>query len=162
MPLTARTGSMDSRTIAAQMDVDLQEMRTCGLDYGEARVGVAIDDELGMLAHPRGALPAKPEKDLMAALAALAKEEGVERFVVGLPLDMKGGEGDAARKVRAFAQRLADATGLDVELWDERLTTVEARRALSSAGLRERDIRGHVDEAAAVTLLQSWLGRQRR
>ena len=132
-------------------------MRTCGLDWGEARVGVAIDDELGAMAHPRGALASKPDKELLAALVTLAKDEGVGRFVVGLPLDMKGGEGDAARKARAFAQRLADATGLEVELWDERLTTVEARRALASTGLRERDIRGHVDEAAAVTLLQSWL-----
>lgn len=138
------------------------------LDYGDARVGVAIDDELGALAHPRGNLAAHPEPKLLAELAKLATDSGVSRFVVGLPLDMKGGEGDAARKSRAFAQRLADHTGLEVELWDERLTTAEARRALASAGLRERtkkrsgrSIRAHVDEAAAVTLLQSWLDARR-
>ena len=137
--------------------------RTCALDYGEARVGVAVDDELGALAHPRGALPAHPEPALFAELVKLARESSVRRFVVGLPFDMRGGEGDSARKARAFAQRFADATGLDVELWDERLTTTEARRALASAGLRERtnkrsgrSIRAHVDEASAVTLLQSW------
>jgi putative holliday junction resolvase len=135
--------------------------RICALDYGEARVGVAIDDELGSLAHPRGALPAKPEKGLFDALRTLARDEGVGRFIVGLPLDMKGGEGDSARKVRAFAQRLADAIGLAVELWDERLTTVEARKKLAGVGLRERDIRRRVDEAAAVTLLQSWLDQRR-
>ncbi len=142
--------------------------RVVALDYGDARVGVAIDDELGALAHPRGVLPAHPEPKLLAELVKLAKESSVECFVVGLPLDMKGGEGDAARKSRAFAQRLADATGLDVELWDERLTTAEARRALASVGLRERtkkksgrSIRAHVDEAAAVTLLQSWLDSRR-
>ena len=140
----------------------MKHERTCALDYGEARVGVAIDDELGAMAHPRPTVAAKPEKDLLAALVTLAREEGVGRFVVGLPLDMKGGEGDGARKVRAFAQRLADATGLDVELWDERLTTVEARRKLAGAGLKERDIRGRVDAAAAVTLLQSWLDRSSR
>jgi len=136
----------------------------CALDYGAARVGVAIDDDLGALAHPRGALAAHPEPKLLAELVKIARESSVERFVVGLPLDMKGGEGEAARKARAFAQRLADATGVDVELWDERLTTAEARRALSTAGLREktkkksgRSIRAHVDEAAAVALLQSWL-----
>ncbi len=144
----------------------------CALDYGDARVGVALDDELGALAHPRGALPAHPEPKLLAELVKLVRESGVSRFVVGLPLDMKGGEGDAARKARAFAQRLADATGIDVELWDERLTTAEARRALATAGLREkthkrsgRSIRAHVDEASAVTLLQSWLdahARERR
>ena len=131
-------------------------------------MGVAIDDELGALAHPRGALAAKPEPALFAELVKLARESSVGRFVVGLPLDMKGGEGDAARKARAFAQRLADATGLDVELWDERLTTTEARRALAAAGLRERtnkrsgrSIRAHVDEASAVALLQSWLDAHR-
>ena len=138
--------------------------RTCALDYGEARVGVAIDDELGLMAHPRGALAAKPEPALLEALRRLVSEHDVRRFVVGLPLDMKGGEGDAARKARAFAQRLADATGLSVELWDERLTTTQARRALASAGLRERtrkrsgrSIRAHVDEAAASAILQAWL-----
>lgn len=131
-------------------------------------MGVAVDDELGALAHPRGALPAKPEPKLFAELVNMARESGVSRFVVGLPLDMKGGEGDAAKKARAFAQRLADATGLDVELWDERLTTTMARRALSAAGLRERtkkrskrSVRAHVDEAAAVALLQSWLDARR-
>jgi putative Holliday junction resolvase len=145
-----------------------QRTRTCALDWGEARVGVAVDDELGALAHPRGAVPAKPERQLFETLAKIARESGVSRFVVGLPLDMRGGEGDAAKKARAFAQRLADAIGLDVELWDERLTTAEARRALASAGLRERtkkrggrSIRAHVDEAAAVTLLQSWLDAHR-
>lgn len=144
------------------------EFRTCALDWGEARVGVAVDDELGALAHPRGALAAKPERALFAELVRLAREADVGRFVVGLPLDMRGGEGDAAKKARAFAQRLADATGLDVELWDERLTTTSARRALAEAGLRERtkkrtgrSIRAHVDEAAAVTLLQSWLDARR-
>ena len=138
--------------------------RTCALDYGEARVGVAIDDELGLIAHPKGVLAARPEPAFLEALKRMVKGEDIRRFVVGLPLDMKGGEGDAARKARGFAQRVADATGLDVELWDERLTTTQARRALASAGLREhtrkrsgRSIRAHVDEAAAVAILQAWL-----
>jgi len=144
--------------------------RTCALDYGEARVGVAIDDELGLIAHPKGALAARPEPVFLEALKRMVEDEDVQRFVIGLPLDMKGGEGDAARKARGFAQRVADATGLEVELWDERLSTTQARRALASAGLREhtrkrsgRSIRAHVDEAAAVAILQAWLDvRSRR
>jgi putative Holliday junction resolvase len=143
--------------------------RTCALDVGEARVGVAIDDELGVLAHPRGVLARRPEPTLFAALAALASDEHLARFVLGFPLDMKGGEGDAARKMRAFGQRLADATGLPVELWDERLSTVAARRALIAAGLHERtkkksgrSVRAHVDEASAVTILQSWLDARKQ
>ncbi len=138
--------------------------RTCALDFGEARVGVAIEDELGLIAHPRGVFAAKPEPALLDALRRLIAEESITRVVVGLPLDMKGGEGDSARKARGFAQRVADATGLEVELWDERLSTTQARRALADAGLRERtnkksgrSIRAHVDEAAAVAILQSWL-----
>lgn len=143
------------------------QRRTCALDLGEARVGVAIDDELGMLAHPRGVIPARPEKAMLEAIAALARAEDIGHFVVGLPLDMKGGEGDAARKARRLAQAIADATGLAVELWDERLSTVQARRALAEAGVpersrgkRDRSAKARIDEAAAATILQAWLERR--
>ncbi len=128
---------------------------------------MAIDDELGMLAHPRGIIPARPENAMLAAIAELARAEDVGRFVVGLPLDMKGGEGEAARKARRLAQAIADATGLPVELWDERLSTVQARRALAEAGVperargkRSRSAKTHIDEAAAATILQAWLERR--
>jgi putative Holliday junction resolvase len=124
-------------------------------------VGVAIDDELGSMAHPRGALDARDPQALLAALVALADEEDVGRFVVGLPLDMRGGEGEAARHARAFAHRLADATGRPVELWDERLSTVQAQRALRASNVRGRKVRAHIDEAAACAILQSWLDARR-
>ncbi len=123
-------------------------------------MGVAISDELGALAHARGVLPARPRPALLEALTALVKDEGVRRFVVGLPLDAKGGEGDAARKATEIAQQIADATGCDVELWDERLTTVEASRRLAEADVRGKKARAHVDETAAVLILQSWLDAQ--
>ena len=123
-------------------------------------MGVAIDDELGSMAHPRGALDARDRKALLSALRDLAKEENVRRFVVGLPLDMKGGEGDAARKARALAQEIADATGREVELWDERLTTVQAQSALAASEVRGRRARARVDEAAACMILQAWLDRR--
>ena len=135
--------------------------RTCGLDLGAARVGVAIDDELRMMAHPRGALDARDRKALLAALRALADDEGVERFVVGLPLDMHGGEGIAARRARATAQQIADATGREVELWDERLTTVQAARELAASEVRGKKARARIDEAAACAILQSWLDARR-
>ncbi len=131
--------------------------RTIGLDLGGVRCGVAIDDELGQLAHPRPNLPAKDRKALVAKLAELARDEGAERFVIGLPLEMSGAEGQAAERVRTFAQHLADASGLDVVLWDERLSTVEASAALHRAGLDARAQKGVIDAAAAVTILQSWL-----
>jgi putative Holliday junction resolvase len=132
------------------------------LDLGGARVGVAIDDELGSMAHPRGVLDARDRRKLLAELAKLADEENVARFVVGLPLDMKGGEGDAARKARGLAQEIADATGRDVELLDERLTTVQARRSLEASEVRGRKQKGRIDEAAATAILQAWLDARAR
>jgi putative Holliday junction resolvase len=122
---------------------------------------VAIADELGLLAHPRGALDARNRAALLAALRRLADEEGVTRFVVGLPLDMKGGEGEAARSAREFAARVADATGRSVVLWDERLTTVQAQRELAASELRGKKARDRIDEAAACAILQSWMDAQR-
>ena len=135
--------------------------RTCALDLGNRRVGVAVDDELGLMAHPRGFLDARNEGALLAALRALADDQHVARFIVGLPLEMRGTEGAAARRARAMAQKIADATGLPVELWDERLTTVQAKRALRASELRGARARARVDEAAACAILQSWLDARR-
>ena len=133
---------------------------SCALDLGAARVGVAISDELGELAHPRGILPGRDVNVLLASLRALVDAEKITHVVVGLPLDMKGGEGDSARNVRQLAQRIADVTNCDVELWDERLSTVQARRALADSEVHGRKVREHIDEASAVVLLQAWLDAQ--
>jgi putative Holliday junction resolvase len=135
--------------------------RTCGIDPGDVRIGVAIDDELGLLAHPRGTLPAKDPAAVIAALRRMVEEDEVGRFVVGLPLDMRGGEGTSARKARALAQRIADGTGRDVELWDERLSTVQAARSLRASEVRGPKARARIDEAAACAILQSWLDARR-
>jgi putative Holliday junction resolvase len=131
--------------------------RTCALDLGRVRVGVAIDDELGAMAHPRGTLDGTNRKALLASLKALADDENVVRFVVGLPLDMSGSEGLAARGAREMAQHVANATGREVELWDERLTTVQAQRALAASEVRGKKARQRIDEAAACAILQAWL-----
>jgi putative Holliday junction resolvase len=133
--------------------------RSIGIDLGGVRCGVAIDDELGF-AHPRPNLPAKDRRALVSALAELARSEGARRFVIGLPLEMSGREGRAAERVRIFAQHLADASGLDVILWDERLSTVEAAGALRRAGLDARAQKPLIDAAAAVGILQSWIDAQ--
>jgi putative Holliday junction resolvase len=113
------------------------------------------------LAHPRPFLPAGDLHGLLAALAELAKEEGIEVFVVGLPRSMDGSERTSARRVRRFALELKKATGVRVELVDERLSTVEARGRLRAQGLDERRQRGRIDSAAAAILLQSFLDAQR-
>jgi putative Holliday junction resolvase len=116
-----------------------------------------VTDELGLMAHPRGALAAKPQPALLAALRELVAEEGIGRIIVGLPLDMRGTEGEAARRARQLAQVIADATGCGVELFDERLTTVQAQRALTDSGVKGQKARARIDEASAVTILQAWL-----
>ena len=157
-----RNGRWPQRGICANRSM-MGSARTIGLDLGGMRCGVAIDDELGHLAHPRPNLPAKDRKALVGALVELAREENARRFVIGLPLEMSGEEGRAAERVRTFAQHLADATGLEVVLWDERLSTVEAAGALRRSGLDARAQKSVIDAAAAVTILQSYLdARQRR
>ncbi len=140
--------------------------RVCALDPGRARIGVAIDDELGLLAHPRGTLDPRDAKGLAVALRSLVDDENVTRFVVGLPLRLQGGEGASAREARHLAQLVADATGRTVELWDERFSTVQAQRALSASEVRGKKARARIDEAAACAILQSWLdarkGRRER
>jgi putative Holliday junction resolvase len=134
-------------------------MRVAAVDLGKVRVGVAVSDELGALAHPRSALAGGNQKKLLADLALLAKTEGIRRFLVGHPLNQTGGEGREAARARKFAQALADATGLEVELVDERLSTVEATRRLAEGGISARDRRPLVDSASAAVLLQAWLDR---
>lgn len=129
----------------------------CALDLGAARVGVAVSDELGVMAHPRGALAAKPRPALLEALKTLVTEENISRIVIGFPLDMRGTEGEAARRSREMAQAIADATSCAVELFDERLTTVQAQRALTASGLKREKARARIDEASAVAILQAWL-----
>ena len=95
-------------------------------------------------------------KDL-EALAALAREEDVQRVVIGLPLRLDGTAGPAAEEARRFAADLEKVVNIPVELWDERLTTVEVERVMTDAGVRRRKRRDHVDRLAAVLILQSWL-----
>jgi putative Holliday junction resolvase len=135
--------------------------RAAAIDLGKARVGVAVADELGLFAHPRPFLDGRNRRALLDALAALAREEGVTRFLVGAPLELTGREGPAARRAADFARALADATGVDVELIDERLSTIEAARRLREGGVSGRRARERVDGAAAAVLLQAWLDARR-
>ncbi|AKT39642.1 Holliday junction resolvase RuvX [Chondromyces crocatus] len=141
-------------------DSGLDEGRVAAIDLGAARIGVAVTDELGLMAHPRPPLDGSTGKAVLEALTSLAREEGVKRFLVGLPLNLDGREGSAARKATTFAQELANATGIAVELVDERLSTVEASRRLREGGVNSRRARKRIDGAAAAVLLQAWLDRR--
>ena len=132
-------------------------MKAAGIDLGRVRVGLAVTDDLGKMAHPRPHLDGRDPKRLLDSLAALAEAENVTTFVLGLPRTLGGREGPPARRARKFAERLRERTGLAVELVDEWWTTKEALARLRDQGVSERDSRERVDSAAAALLLQGWL-----
>jgi putative Holliday junction resolvase len=127
-------------------------VRVLALDYGSARCGCAVSDPTGALATPIDPVPAPGTRRGLGRLRALAVELGAELIVVGLPLSLSGADSDQTRETRAFAERLGGATGLPVELYDERFTTQLAQRTGGRAS---------EDSRAAAHLLESWLASRR-
>ena len=132
-----------------------------GLDLGSRRIGLAVSDPEGRIAFPAGVLARQGREKDLAALGDLVREREVSRIVVGLPIHMDGRSGPEAEAARAFSSALAEATGVPVELLDERWTSLEAERSLRQTQPRGRKGRGEVDTVAATILLRTWLERQR-
>lgn len=132
-----------------------------GIDHGERRVGVALSDEDSRIAQPHDTLARRDPDALIAAVGELARAKEVGEIVVGLPLGLDGREGASARRARRFAERLGQATGIPIVLWDERMTTVAAQRALGEAGVRAKAQRTMIDRVAAALMLQSYLDAKR-
>ena len=131
--------------------------RVLGIDFGRARIGVAVSDELGMLAHPVETIPGADVNSAAKRVAALAREKKVARVILGLPRHMSGALGVAADEVQAFAGKLRPLLSCPLLLWDERLSTTAANRALREAGQKTRHTRGIVDQVAAQMILQGYL-----
>jgi putative Holliday junction resolvase len=136
-------------------------VRAAAIDLGAVRVGLAVADDLGLLAHPRPFLDGRNQRALLQRLKELQLAEGIELFVVGLPRELSGREGPAAKRVRAFVRLLQQTTPAQVELYDEWLSTREASGRLRAQGLSARQQRGRIDSAAAAILLQSFLDGRR-
>lgn len=132
--------------------------RILALDPGEARIGVAVSDELGMLAHPRPAIPGRDRAAALRAIAGIVAAEGIREIIVGLPLSLSGERGPQARAVEAFVADLRHAVAVPVRTADERLTSAQAARQAPSAA-RRRD--GTLDSLAAALLLQAELDARR-
>ncbi len=130
--------------------------RALGLDLGDARIGVAISDDDRRLALPLGNVRTGAPGDLKA-IAAIVHEHDVTAVVVGHPRSMSGASGPRAVKAERFAEALSAVLAIPVELQDERLSTVEAERALREAGVEGRARRRVVDRTAATVILQAWL-----
>jgi putative Holliday junction resolvase len=136
-------------------------MRIAALDVGDARIGVAVSDELGITAQGVGVVQRVGGRRDLEALARILAPYAPERLVVGLPLNMNGTEGPQAARVRAFAEKAAAHLALPVEFWDERLTTVAAERILLEGDLRRKRRRELVDRVAAALILEGYLARRR-
>lgn len=128
-----------------------------GLDLGDARIGVAISDPDRRLAVPVGTVQVGRPPGELRALADIVRERGATLVVVGHPLSMSGEAGAAARHAESIAETLRALLSVPVVLHDERLSTVEAERALTAAGTRGRERRAVVDASAAAVILQAWL-----
>ncbi len=130
--------------------------RILGIDYGEARVGLALSDELGMFAHPLETVEVR-KIEPARRIGEIAKRENVSLLVLGMPRNMDGSYGQAAEKVKDFAEILKKRTSLEIKLWDERMTSLAAQRVLRDAGRKTKEGRKIIDQVAAQMILQSYL-----
>ena len=129
-----------------------------GIDHGEARIGVAATDPLGILAHPVETIDMR-KTDAIERIAVLAQQRSVKILVLGLPVRVDGTEGTAAEKVRAFGAKLSKRIpGLPLVYVDEAYTTMDAAAKLREAGRNARQQKGVIDQAAAVAILDAWMG----
>lgn len=131
--------------------------RIMGVDYGDARTGIAVSDLLCSLVGTTTVIHSRNADKTVAAICDMVKEKDVGEIVVGLPKNMDGTEGARAELCRAFAQRLEEVTGLPVKLWDERRTTVEAHNILSQHNYHGKKRKDTVDAVAASLILEGYL-----
>ena len=135
-------------------------MRVLAVDPGSKRVGLAVSDPTGTIAQGLSTVPAEPSDSLVSRLTAIAQAQDARRIIVGLPLRMNGRHGPEAAAAQELAGALRKASGLPVELVDERLTTVAAERSLIAGGVKRDKRKLTVDKVAATLLLQAHLDRK--
>ena len=137
-------------------------MKIMGIDYGDARTGVAISDLLCSIVGTTAVVPSRNKEKAIADIVRMARENQVGEIVVGLPKNMDGPEGVRAQLCREFAQLLREATGLPVAMWDERRTTVEAHNILSTHNYHGKKRKETVDAVAASLILEGYLAFRKK
>ena len=135
-------------------------MRYLGLDYGTKTVGLAVSDRTGFLASNYGVIRYSDTSEIFKELERIIKDEKIEAFVLGYPKNMNNTVGERAIACEEFAKNLERRTGLEVIMWDERLTTVSAEKALMESGVRRENRKAVIDQIAAVFILQGYLDCQ--
>lgn len=137
-------------------------MRIMAIDYGDARTGVAISDAMGLLAGFTTVIHSRKGEVVTEELIKLIAAHGVDELVMGFPRNMDGTEGPRAELYRAFAANLEQQSGMTVNLWDERRTTIEAHQILHAGGKKMKQHKETVDAVAATLILEGYLTRKRR
>src|SRR5213594_1929067 len=132
-------------------------MRILAIDPGTKRMGIAISDELGLIAQPLEFIPAEPFARFLERLNQMLREKRIELVLVGMPRNMDGSYGPAALKVQQFVAALKEAITIPIQTLDERLTSAQANRLLIGGNVRREKRRDKVDKMAAAILLQSYL-----
>ena len=135
----------------------MPEARIMGLDYGEKNIGIAISDPLGITAQPLKVLKHTSLQEDLKNIVELCREYQVSRLVLGYPVNMDGSEGAAAQKTKKFREKLSAASGLEVHLWDERLSSAHAERVLLKADVSRSKRKKVRDVMAAVLILESFM-----
>lgn len=136
--------------------------RILGIDYGEKRIGLAVSDELGLIAHGLPIVEWGTLPSVIEAIARACADRGVVEVVIGLPRNMDGTLGPKAEQVEKFARLLRERLKLPVVTWDERLTTVQARRLVPDDALSRKKRRDHINVVAAQLILQAYIDNKRR
>ena len=145
-----------------RMDPHLQiDMKFLGVDHGTVRIGLAVSDEMGMIATPLAVFRSKSTEDGIGYIISQAEVHDVGMIVVGMPLQLDGSPGQAADAVRKFADRLAGRTEIPIDFWDERMTTAQAERSMISADMTRKSRKKRIDAVAAQMMLQSYLDARR-
>lgn len=137
-------------------------MKILGIDYGDVRVGLAVSDITEFLASGIGNVKITGMNNAVQLVCEKIKEHGCEKIVLGLPVNMNGSHGEKAEKIRVFGDKLKEASGLDVEYVDERLTTVMAHGFMNSTGTYGKKRKESVDTLSAQIILQNYLDSKRR
>lgn len=131
------------------------------IDYGDAHTGVALSDPTGLLAGTATTIHSRKEAEVLEQLVQMIRENQVDELVMGFPRNMDGTEGPRAELYRSFAQKLEEASGMPVKLWDERRTTVDAHRILQESGKNAKKRKKTVDAVAASLILEGYLNFKR-
>lgn len=133
-----------------------------GIDFGERRIGVAITDELQITSQPLKTFIIDDLDDAVEKICEICKSAAVRGIVLGLPIQMNGSEGEMARRVRRFSEKLQQASGLPLALFDERLSSLQAQRILREFGLKTSQQKGKIDRIAATLILRTYLDYRSR